>query len=196
MKMSIAVRVKITLAALVLSAGIAEADPIVFSLLPPDGAISGEPGSTIGWGYRIANPTTFWLEVFGLNADPFVHATADAGPFDFPILPPSTTFSVPYNPAADALAGLFQMTWDLTAPVGFTNSGMFTLSASFYDGDPLEGGNFLEFAPDQFAVYTATVAAPVPEPGTLALAATGLALTGFVRRRRRGRQSVRIPPTD
>ena len=194
MKRSIAVRVKITLAALVLSAGMAEADPIVFSLLPPDGAISGEPGSTIGWGYRIANPTTLWLEVFDLNADPFVHATADAGPFDFPILPPSTTFSCRENLAADSLAGLFQMTWDLTAPVGFTNSGVFTLSANFWDGDPLAGGN-LQSAPDQFAAYTATVT-PVPEPGTLVLAATGLALTGFMRRRRRGRQSVRISPID
>jgi hypothetical protein len=188
MKIPVAGRVKLTLAALVLSASIAEADPIVldpivFQLLPPDGAISGEPGSTIGWGYRIANPTTLWLEVFGLNADPFVHATADAGLFDFPILAPFTTYTVPYSPAA--LAGLFQITWDLTAPVGFTNTGVFTISANFYDGDPFAGGTLLGVAPDQIAAYTATVTAPVPEPGTLMLTAAGVGLASLVRRRKR-----------
>ena len=174
--------VQLALAGLLLSAAVAQASPI-FSLLPQSGAISGAPGSTIGWGYTIANDTGLWLEVTGLTADPFQHATADASPFDFPILAPFTTLRVPYNPAA--FAGLFQITWDPTAPAGFTNAGVFTLSSAFWDADPLAGGNFLAFAQDQTASYTATVVASVPEANALLLTMSALAAAGMLRPRGR-----------
>lgn len=181
-------RLTLAVAGLLLSAAVAKASP-VFSLLPPSGAISGAPGSTIGWGYTIGNDTGLWLEVTGLTSDPFQHATADASLFDFPILAPFTTLRVPYNPAA--FAGLFQITWDPTAPVGFTNTGVFTLSSAFWDADPLAGGNFLAFAQDQTAAYTATVVAIVPEPNTLLLMMAALASAGMLhprgRRRRTGK---------
>jgi hypothetical protein len=175
--------VMLALAALLYSTAPAQGSPIVFSLLPANGAISGAAGSTIGWGYSITNnDPTLWLEISGLSADPFQHATADASPFDFPILAPLATWTVQYNPAT--FAGLFQITWDPTAPAGFTNTGFFTLSGNFFDADPLAGGNFVDFAADQVAAYSATVTAAVPEPGTLTLLSAGLAVA-FVRRRRK-----------
>jgi hypothetical protein len=173
----------LALATLLCSATSAQANPITFSLLPPNGAIAGAPGSTIGWGYSISNNSALWLEVSGLGADPFQHATADASLFDFPILAPFATWTVAYDPAN--FAGLFQITWNASAPVGFTNSGLFTLSGNFFDADPLAGGLFVDFAPTQSAAYSASVAAAVPEPGTLGLVAMGVGLTGFVRRRRK-----------
>lgn len=175
-------RLTVAVAGLLLSAAVAQASPI-FSLLPPDGTIEGTPGSTIGWGYTLGNDTGLWLEVTGLTSDPFQHAMPDASLFDYPILAPFTTLRVPYDPAA--FAGLFQITWDPTAPDGFTNIGVFTLSSAFWDADPFLGGNF-EVAADQTAAYTATVTAvsDVPEPASLVITSTGLALAGMLRRRR------------
>jgi len=167
---------------------VARADTFTFSVLPVGGAISGPPGATIGWGYTITNQSaTNWLVLTGISADLFSHGTPDSSPFDFPILAPLATASVPYN--ATTLSGLFQLTWDSTAPVGFTNTGTFVLSGEFWDNDPLAGGNFVSLGLDQSAAYSATVtpAATVPEPSTLALLATGLAAFRLRRQRQRGR---------
>lgn len=151
-----------------------------FTLLPPDGAISGPPGSTIGWGYSITNPDPFdWLVLAGISADPFLHASPNSGVFDFPIVGPSTGASVAYLPS---VAGLYELTWDATAPVGFINSGTFVLTADWYDGDPFAGGTFLETG-ERRASYSATVAAAaVPEPSALLLLAVGMVALGIFRR--------------
>jgi hypothetical protein len=162
----------------------AQADPLTFSfaLEPVAGTILGEPGSTIGWGYVLGNGTDAWLELAGLDSGTFEHGMPDAGLFDYPILAPHSTRFVTFNAL---VSGLFQLTWDIDAPTGFTNSGLFVLSANFYDGDPLIGGAFLSSA-NEFAAYSASVStptpAPVPEPATLLLTSTGIAL--LWRRRR------------
>ena len=104
--------------------------------------------------------------------------------FDFPIVAPGTTATV----AFDALAGLglYQLTWDPTAPAGFVNSGTFVLSAEWWSGDPTAGGSFLAGADDQSAPYTATVTAvAVPVPSTLLLTAGGLAALCLMRANRK-----------
>ena len=165
----------------------AHADPFTFTLLPTGGAISGEPGGTIGWGYSLTNDSlTDWLMLTNIDSDPFADVlSADASPFDFPILAPGETRSVAFNPAT--FEGLFQLTWDPLAADGTTNLGAFVLSAEFWDGDPLVAGTFLASADPQSALYSATVVAPVPEPGTLALMTTGAGIAALVRRRRRTR---------
>lgn len=177
------VRWALVVAFLSLSGSVAHADSFTFSLLPAGGAVSGAPGSTVGWGYTITNQsTTNWLALTSISADPFLHGTPDASIFSFPVLAPMATLALTFDPVAGA--GLFQLFWDTTAPVGFVNSGTFILSGEFYDADPLAGGIFVALAPDQSALYSVTVTpsavTPVPEPSSVLLMASGL----FALRRR------------
>jgi len=165
----------------------ARADSFTFGVLPVGGAISGPPGSTIGWGYTFTNQSaTSWLMLTAVSADVFLNGTPDASVFDFPILAPGDTLSQAYDPAN--FLGLFQLTWDSTAPVGFTNSGLFVVSGEWWDGDPFAGGQLLG-TDQQSAAYSAAVTpvATVPEPATLTLLVIGLAAFRLRRHRQRGR---------
>jgi hypothetical protein len=152
------------------------ATPFTLSIIPVGGAISGTPGSTTGWGYTLTNTSlTDWLMLTNLSADVFQHAVPNASVFDFPILAPGATVTVPW---IAGIAGLYEITWDLTAPIGLTESGTFIVSGEWWSGDPFGAGQFLQFATDQAASYSATVTAPasVPEPSTLLLLTGALAV--------------------
>ena len=174
--------VTIALAVWLLCASTASAEPFTFSfaLQPADGAIAGEAGATIGWGYTVTNESDSWLEIFGLTADAFSFAVPDSSIFDYPILAPGASHRVAYDAAT--AAGLYQLTWDIAAPVGLTHIGLFVMSGQFYDGDPFAGAALLGVTFDQVASYSASVT-PVPEPATLLLMGTGAAAL-LIRRRR------------
>jgi hypothetical protein len=164
----------------------AQAGLFTFDTLPADGVISGAAGSTLGWGYTLANPsTTDWLVLVNVSADVFEHALPSAILFDLPVLGPEATLATAY--VAGAL-GLFELTWDATAPLGFANSGTFIVSAEWWSGDPLAGGSYLGMATDQSATYSVSVmpSATVPEPSSLILLTTGVvAISSRLRRRTR-----------
>ncbi len=150
---------------------------IVFTLLPSDGNISGPAGSTVGWGYSLTNTDpSNWFMSTDLNSDSFSNGTPTLL-FDFPILAPGGAATETFDPVSSI--GLFELLWDVSAPVGFVNSGNFTLSGQWWDGDPLNGGNFVANAPDIALAYSATVTSQtgaVPEPSSLVLLACGLGM--------------------
>ena len=150
-----------------------------FGTLPPSGHIAGPPGATIGWGYELENQDPAnWLVVTALNADPFAHGVPDAAVFDFPVLAPGEKRVVPY----DGLQGLYALTWDPAAPIGYVTIGQFSLDAEWYDGDPFSGGQFVVFADPVSSPYSAAV---VPEPGLgglVLLSAAGVIAAARARR--------------
>jgi hypothetical protein len=170
-----------------------DAAPIL-SLLPSTGTTGALPGQTVGWGYAVTNDDpTDWLVLTGVVATPFAFGTANDQIFDFPILAPQTTLTQNWTPGA---AGLFELTWDLTAPAGFINAGVFTITAELWDADPFLGGSFVQSLPDFTAAYSASVTA-VPEPATILLMTSGLGLAALARRRaRRAPAIMRSESTD
>lgn len=157
-----------------------------FGLLPSSGSIAGLPGQTIGWGYALANQSTSqWLVTTGAAPGAFQNGTPNLV-FDFPILAPSSSVTMPFNSAA--LTGLLALTWDATAPLGAVESGSFLLNAEWWNGNPLAGGRFAGLASPTSQSYSARVGAAVPEPATSVLIALPLLAAGVMRRLRR-RQS-------
>lgn len=142
-------------------------DDYDFAVIPTD--VAGPPGSTVGWGYSITNKSAAdWLVLTKLDAGTFDHGTPD-NLFDYPVVAPDTTVNQPFVPS---LTGLFELTWDLTAPAGFVDSGTFDVGGEWWSGnplDPLATATFLGDAPDKTAAYSAvvtgTAAVPEPAPG-------------------------------
>jgi hypothetical protein len=173
------------------------ADSFTFSSIPSAPAAAG---STTGWGYSITNNSpTNWLFTTALSADPFT----DGMPlslFDFPILGPLAGASVAFD-AVNAI-GLYQLTWDPNAPAGAVNSGNFTVSAEWWDGDPFAGGTFISLADDMTHSYSTTIVSsgpvpvpePVPEPSTLVLVISGLLAVYGTRRKLSINRNSKLSP--
>jgi hypothetical protein len=153
------------------------ADSITFALLPSDGNVSGPPGSLVGWGYSLTNDSSAdWFVSTNLGSDSFSNGTP-TNLFDFPNLGPGQNVTEPFDPVNGI--GVYELQWDPSAPGGFVNSGKFVLSGEWLDGDPLNGGNFIDAATDTALPYSATVSGSTsgtPEPSSFALFACGVSL--------------------
>lgn len=175
--------------ALVLADVQARADTYTFSLIPASGDVAGSVGSTVGWGYSITNDSAAdWLVTTALASDPFQNGTPTQI-FDFPDLAPGATVTLPFSLDATASCssppcGLYELSWDAAAPVGFVNLGTFTLGAQWWTGDPLNGGTLIMDAPDASAPYSATATAAAPEPSMALLLLAVLAGVAFGVRKR------------
>jgi hypothetical protein len=164
-------RLRLLVCLLLLAPGVAVSDDYDFTVIPAD--VAGTPGSTVGWNYSITNNSaTDWLVLTTLNAGTFDHGTPTTL-FDFPIVAPDTRVSQTFDPSL--LTGLYELTWDSTAPVGFVNRGVFDVSGEWWTDDPLAGGIFLSDAADKTAAYSAAVTG-VPGVPALPEPATGLVL--------------------
>jgi hypothetical protein len=172
-------------------AGVASAD---LSLIP-SGAVTGAPGSTVGWGYDITNTTADWLETTNLTSPSFPFGVPNAV-FDYPVIAPNSSvmelfsLSTLNNACTSLPCGIFDITLPLTLPPDTTFSGDFTVSTELFSTDPLTDPNAIDMGtgPDQTASFSLTEANSVitPEPQYYGiLLASTLALIAWRTRRER-----------
>jgi len=159
------------------------------TLSPPN--ITGAAGATVGWGFTLNNDTSDYLLVdasyFCQPAqDPqFTTCTQAQGTYsdliaaDLTIVGPNGSLSEAYGLAS----GVGSYTILPTALPGAVDSGTLFLTYMEFNGDPLTGGTQVTGDIEASATASVDVAAVVPEPAGLGLAAIGV-LALIVRRRR------------
>ena len=162
---------------IMMSASLLPAATFSFELLPGGGAIQGNAGSSIGWGYSLANESPDeWLLTTSLNSDPFVSATPTIL-FNFPILPPGATVVQPYDSIAGT--GLVELLLSSYSGNSVINSGQFEIEAQWWSGNPFAGGAYLADATPALQAYQA-IATATPEPSSTAMVVIGLAALSIV----------------
>jgi len=176
------------------------------TLNPVNGALIGNPGQSVGWGFTISNDT-LWLVVVGTDfCTNFNTSTPDLFPctnpvpggtytdfsqFNFvvsaPNVPDTSQQNFSYNPPCNVgpCTGTGAFTINPGTPVGTLLSGVIVVEYDLFSGDPSGGG--LQVGGDLFITANASVFV-VPEPGTWLLIGSTLAGLGFARFRRRKRR--------
>jgi hypothetical protein len=183
---------RLTLAMLCILAmgALASADTLpTLTLDPADGAITGAPGSTVGWGFTLTNLGSDWAVVtssdfcVGPITSPCINSfgtyTDFAGP-QFILVgpsPESTVFTQAFDNSLQQGMGSFFIN---PSSVG-TVFGQIALTYDLFNVDPFSEnfdpsqdtvsvGNYL-MAPASVTAASSTV--PTPEPGTLLLVLAG-----------------------
>jgi hypothetical protein len=168
--------------------------------LSPGAAISGAPGSTVGWGFTLTNDLN-WIEVVQaqfcldspVNNPCFLASTQFVDIISNPpndvIVGPSGSVSQIYAPSSNLGLGSFIISPG--AAIGSSVVGNILLTYNTFDADPNAGGNQIGFndAISARASVTTITESTLPEPTTWGLAGIGLAGLVARRLRRRGRHA-------
>ena len=192
---------RITLSLLITAAFVAcaQAGPVSLTLIPIAGAISGEPGTVVGWGFTLTNSgSPDWLVLTGSN---FTGSTVYGNYVDYLSLlnaplyvagpaPESSTISVLWDPSSNPPLGVGEFDINATALPGAIIMGAVQVSYDLFSQDP----NTPNFDPGSF-ITSGTVSAPAevgvaPEPPSLLTMSTALLPLAFAGwRRRKARRS-------
>jgi hypothetical protein len=166
----------------------AQAAPTL-QLDPPGGAISGAPGSTVGWGFTLSN-TENYLVVTSAAFD----TTTTLGTFtdfisaaNFFVIGPapnaSTVWAQPFN--ATMQLGIGSFTIDPGTPWGSVAGGQIVLTYDLFSRSPMDA----LFNPDTDTLSNGnllsalTSVSAVPEPETWSVMLAGVAVLGLWVRR-------------
>jgi hypothetical protein len=177
---------------------LASADTIspTLTLDPTNGALTGPPGSTVGWGFTLTNLGSDFLVSTGSDfcvgvitspcSNSFGTYTDFAGPQFFVVGPPpeSSSFTQSFNNTLQLGMGSFLINLGSTGTV----NGFIVLTYDLFSVDPnspdfnpiadtVSNGNFLT------APASVTVGTAVPEPGSLLLVASGAVVALFMKKR-------------
>jgi hypothetical protein len=158
--------------------------------LPGGGTISGTPGETVGWGYSITNnSSTDWLQPENLISDSFPSDLEPNAIFDYPEIAPLQTVTELFstsvlNGACVSLdCGVFEVVIPITAVAPATVTGTFTIQAEYFadSAESIDDGPASSLSAD-YTLNVVSASTATPEPGTITMLVTGLALV-FVRKR-------------
>jgi len=161
-------------------ASLSQAD--ILTLIPSSGSVTGAPGSTVGWGYFIADPTSDWLVPTGLVlTNPSSGTVTDI--FDFPVVAPNSAVSLAYSFVSPGGPGNSSGLIEYAVPldVNSVQSGTIVLQYQLYDSDPDTNPNANPVgAPAASGIvgfeFTPTGTTAVPEPATWALLLSAIAV--------------------
>lgn len=165
---------------------------LTISLTPTDGAVFGNPGQTVSWGFSITGDPNNWLLITSVQSSSPIEDVLSAfvGTNSYALAPalivPWTDTSTPG--VVESAGALARLQIPLAAVPNSTITGTLLVTYDLFDANPFVNGNAVSsgsFAPLPFSVRVDPVAV-VPEPATLWVAAvTGLALLGRARLRHR-----------
>jgi PEP-CTERM motif len=176
-------------------------------LAPLSGALSGAPGSTVGWGFTITNTSNF-LEVTGSDfcegtiVSPCPHSIGTyndfIGQFNFVVVGPapeeSTSVTQTFNLAVKTGVGSFRI--NPAAVAGNSAVGQIVVTYDLFNLSPNDPAfnpalNTVSTGNRLTAPGSVTVAAATPEPATLGL--VGFAFVAWAAARRRLRTASARP---
>lgn len=191
----------LAISSLVSTVPMALASPML-TLDPVNGAITGLPGQTVGWGFTISNNSDFLVvsssdfcvgPIMSPCANPLGTYTDFIGPAFIVVGPPPESSSVTQVFDNVLQTGIGSLAINAGASLGALASGEIVLTYDLFSVSP----NDPNFNPDTDTVATGlSLLAPTsvsvgtqpgtaPEPATLALFGIGLAGLGFSRRCKR-----------
>lgn len=160
--------------------------------ITPGGALTGAPGATAGWGFTLTPDDTEWITVTGSfvlsesNGSLGVYSDligSQGGPVGG-LLPPSPQPAWIQDFDLGLFTGLGFYAIDPLAAAGAVSSGTIRVLYERYSDDPTQCGDcYIDSAEWDVAFSVAVEDASVPEPGTWAIVATGVAAI-LVRRMR------------
>lgn len=176
----------LSLAAALLSAPLLDAGPIL-TLNPVGGALVALPGSAVGWGFTLTNDADYLVVASAdyIAVSPIGTFTDFISP-QFEVVGPSSSWTQLFDPVAQTGVGKYAIA--AGTPLGALSTGFIGLTYDLYSVSP----NDPNFDPDNDTISTgnqlhagASVQAATPEPSTVALSGTGLALAAVLAGRRR-----------
>jgi len=180
------------LASIAVSMAALQAAPLL-TLDPLGGALSGTPGSTVGWGFTLTNTTDFLVVAatdFCITATqptdlPCATQVQSVGTYNdfsainFIVVGPSpytTTVTQTFNAIAQTGFGSFAISGGAT--VGTILNGQLAVVYQLFDADPANGGQQIggdNFISSPASITVTGVATGTPEPGTMLTLCLGTA---------------------
>ena len=178
-------------------------DPVTLTLDPVGGTVSGSPGDTVGWGYKLDNNTSDFLLVASSDfcepgQDPLLTTCSptlgastytDFTSSNFILIAPGSSASAPFD--ASTLSGVGEYSIDPLVTSG-SDSGSITLVYDLFDANPTGGSAnqicqsaiVCDWEVSASAQVDVTGTSAVPEPAAAGLVVAGLLLFGVAMRNR------------